>query len=614
MNLLDDLDLKQKKPLQLNLTHRKSCSSLGNHDTCSPTHDCCEDVSTTVSTNKRRAKSLAPLIPSPTYRTQYRQGSKTRLLRQSDADSNESSSDLVQHSSFYNSNECINSNKPPSFQQQPMFIDFPILDKFVTSTFDDGLSPNQYYKPVDHTGFFSCHRPLVPQSILQSNTYAYHDDFSTCFIDGSFEKSEENQTLFEQCVQKHIIDDESSEKVPDPDTDLYPTRRMSFSMNRFVFFDNLNEMKREGPVIGALLSKNETFEDIFNNNNNIWWLDCLDPTPVELKTIGRTFGIHPLTIDDIKQKETHEKVEIFKSYYFLCFNSFNNEKDSEQYLVPISIYLVVFKEGVISFHFTPICHTSNVRRRVRDLRRFVKVSSDWLCYAILNDITDSFVPIIKKLEVEIDFIEESVYLTRKPDFHLMIRRIGENRNIVNLVLRLLSRKADVVKMFAKRYKEQHTIAHNEEIDLYLGDIQDHIITMKQSLSVYEKMLSRSHSNYLAQLQVESVDSNNRVTKVLGRITLIGTVLVPLNLVTGLFGMNVRVPGQNGEDLKWFFGMIGFIVALIIIFSVIANSWIVEAEKGETMPDQQKTESKKLRMAAGKFNPFWQEPIHKNKLK
>jgi magnesium transporter len=30
------------------------------------------------------------------------------------------------------------------------------------------------------------------------------------------------------------------------------------------------------------------------------------------------------------------------------------------------------------------------------------------------------------------------------------------------------------------------------------------------------------------------------------------VLVPLNLVTGLWGMNVNVPGQDVDGLQWFF--------------------------------------------------------------
>lgn len=68
--------------------------------------------------------------------------------------------------------------------------------------------------------------------------------------------------------------------------------------------------------------------------------------------------------------------------------------------------------------------------------------------------------------------------------------------------------------------------------------------MTQSLNHYEKILSRSHSNYLAQISIEMTDANNQINDVLSKLTALGTILIPMNLVTGLWGMNVHVPGQN----------------------------------------------------------------------
>lgn len=603
----DPINSTFEKQAETTVTHRVSCTSQENLEACSPTHNCCNNLQIKSPANDTfHIRSLSQFNPHLSNRGPYIQGSKTEILHKHHPDTSTDSTVLPSVSSLISTSE-VDSIEIPSEKKQRNFINFSILELFSKSGCEGDLYSRNYYKPANHTGFFGPHRPLVPQSILQSTAEIYNDEFSACFIrKPTGKEGDDGEKGFVECITKYGFDDEILEKVEEEGNCHHTERRMSFSMDRFVFFDSQSELKKQGPTLSSLLSNGETFENLFNTDNTVWWLDCLDPTPTEIKTIGRTFGIHPLTLDDIKPNETREKVELFQSYYFLCFNTFNNDKEAANYLKPINIYLVVFREGVISFHFTPISHPSNVRRRVGQLRNYVNVSSDWLCYAILNDITDCFEPIVKKLEIEIDYIEESVYLTRKPDFNLMILRIGENRNIVNLVLRLLSRKADVIKMFSKRCDEQYTNAPREEIVLYLEDIQDHIIAMKESLAVYEKMLSRSHSNYLAQLQVESVDSNNRVTKVLGRVTLIGTVLVPLNLVTGVFGMNVRVPGQNGDDLKWFFGVIGFIVAMIIVFSLIANHWIVEAESGGDISasDQAAPVNKKLRKAAKRLNPFF----------
>lgn len=445
-------------------------------------------------------------------------------------------------------------------------IDFDELNKFAKIDQEIGYTYRNYYRPAV-SYYQSTNRPFVPEAMVQIPTkdtpdYDMKDVASP--INMKFASTTSSSSTDDWTESKNYKHEDAYE------------RRNSFTMDRFSFFAMDSDCTIHAPDISSL-TQDSSFEDLFDSSKGTWWLDCLDPTDKEMSTLAKAFGIHPLTAEDIRTKETREKVELFKRYYFVCFHTFESDSTSDGFLEPVNVYLVVFREGILTFHFSPIQHPGNVRRRIRQLRDYVKVSSDWICYAIIDDITDGFVPIIREIEIETDVIEDSVFVARESDFTPILYRIGNARQRVMIMLRLLSGKADVIKMFSKRCNEQSGNAPRTEIGLYLGDIQDHIITMQQNLSVYEKIFSRSHANYLAQLQVESVNSNNRITKVLGRVTLIGTILVPLNLVTGLFGMNVRVPGQGGPDLKWFFGIIGFIVAVIILFSLIANKWLGEAE-------------------------------------
>jgi Mg2+ and Co2+ transporter CorA len=64
--------------------------------------------------------------------------------------------------------------------------------------------------------------------------------------------------------------------------------------------------------------------------------------------------------------------------------------------------------------------------------------------------------------------------------------VGDCRKKVMGLYRLLGNKADVIKGFAKRCNERWEVAPRSEIGLYLGDIQDHIVTMTGNLSHYEK--------------------------------------------------------------------------------------------------------------------------------
>lgn len=74
--------------------------------------------------------------------------------------------------------------------------------------------------------------------------------------------------------------------------------------------------------------------------------------------------------------------------------------------------------------------------------------------------------------------------------------------------------------------------------------------MVGNLNHMEKILSRSHSNYLAQINIKMNERQEQTADVLGRLTVLGTIVLPMNIITGLWGMNVMVPGQEIGNLNW----------------------------------------------------------------
>lgn len=138
------------------------------------------------------------------------------------------------------------------------------------------------------------------------------------------------------------------------------------------------------------------------------------------------------------------------------------------------------------------------------------------------------------------------------------------------LMRLLGGKADVLKGFTKRCNEDYQVTPRTEVGLYLGDIQDHVVTMMNTLGHLERMLSRAHSNYLAQLSIDSITQGTRANKVLSKITFLASIIVPLNVITGLFGMNVSVPFGDNSSLAPFFTIVGVLIAFSVICIVLAR--------------------------------------------
>lgn len=187
-----------------------------------------------------------------------------------------------------------------------------------------------------------------------------------------------------------------------------------------------------------------------------------------------------------------------------------------------------------------------------------------------DDIVDSFAPVILKLETETDQIEDEVFIARTDDMAQFLRKIGNARRNVMGLMRLLGGKADVLKGFTKRCNENYKVTPRMDIGLYLGDIQDHVVTMMTNLGHFEKMLSRAHSNYLAQISIDGIAQGTSTNRVLGKITLLASIIVPLNVVTGLFGMNVPVPWAESGSLAPFFGILGSLLVFCTVALIFAR--------------------------------------------
>ncbi|KAI9501334.1 hypothetical protein BX070DRAFT_194749 [Coemansia spiralis] len=349
---------------------------------------------------------------------------------------------------------------------------------------------------------------------------------------------------------------------------------------RFTFFN---------PAIGTIRA--QEFADLRTPTMDLaallqvggcFWIDVLRPSFQEMHLISKIFCIHALTVEDIMTQDSREKCEIHANYYFVCFRSFDSDRNSEAYLEPKCIYNIVLREGIITFHMEPSVHQYHVLRRIRRQMDHIVVTPDWLNYAIIDDITDLLAPILQVVEFDVDSIDELVLVISSSEQSDMLLRISTVRKRIMMVMRLLQGKADVVRALIKRFESATAISTSQmnaltgataaggghETILYLGDVLDHILTMLQNSAHYDNVLARAHANYLAQISIELTESSNRTNDVVAKLSAMAAIVVPLNFITGMWGANVKVPGQDYDDLNYFF----YILGLCLLYVAVAICW------------------------------------------
>jgi magnesium transporter len=236
----------------------------------------------------------------------------------------------------------------------------------------------------------------------------------------------------------------------------------------------------------------------------------------------------------------------------------------------INFYFLVFGNFIISIHSEPISHVRHVIRRMYPLRNLFHVTSDWIMYALLDDVVDEFIPNMKTMELEVDSIDDLVLVLRQTDQADMLRRIGRARNQVTHMLRLLKPKTEIIKILTKRTADRlqsHTL-------LYLRDIQDHLVTMIQNLDQSGETLNRAHNNYLAQISIELAEMSNRMNLQVKKLTEITSLALPFAIIGSLWGMNVIVPMEK-DATSWaslapFFSLVFLSILLAAAFWIIGR--------------------------------------------
>ncbi|KAI1816230.1 cora-domain-containing protein [Poronia punctata] len=435
-------------------------------------------------------------------------------------------------------------------ERDQLYIDFDYLENFIAS---EKVAREELLEAQKASKVF----PTLHEHKAGHDTPMVTSDGDLIFAPRASLDSDEKLARFGQ-------------ETPGPGVATTVDNKEHVDPNRFSFFSSAWESTIHAAEFGDLVLPGETMRGLFTfprgEPDGVWWLNVNRPTKEEVQVLCKAFGVHPLTIEDITTQEAREKIEIFKSYYFACFRSFKvvEEADGSPDYEPFNIYVLVFREGTLSFSFEPNDHASQVRKRIANLKEYVSLSSDWICYALIDNIVDSFAPAITRIENLTESIEDSVFVARPDDMHTFLRMLGGVRKNTLGLMRVLGGKADVLKGFTKRCNENYKVTPRMDIGMYLGDIQDHVITMMTNLTHFEKILSRAHSNYLAQLTIDSISQGTQTNAGLSKITFIATVIVPLNIVTGLFGMNVSVPFHDADNLTPFFGILACLLAFVIL--------------------------------------------------
>lgn len=260
-----------------------------------------------------------------------------------------------------------------------------------------------------------------------------------------------------------------------------------------------------------------------------------------VEDIGTMFGLHPLTIEDIVNATQRPKIDIFDDYLYLVVKM--PLYDEEEKRVDMEQVSFVLKEGLlITFQEKKGDVFDGVRKRiVTNKGRIRKMGGDYLTYALLDAVIDSYFGILERVGEYVEILELELVEDPQP---ATLQKIHELKREMILLRKSVWPLREVVG----RLQRDEVPFISEAAAPFFKDIADHVIQVLDIVETFRDIVSGMLDIYLSSI-------SNKMNEVMKVLTIFAAIFIPLTLVAGIYGMNfnpARSP-WNMPELNWVYG-------------------------------------------------------------
>lgn len=328
---------------------------------------------------------------------------------------------------------------------------------------------------------------------------------------------------------------------------------------------HLGEKKLENAIMRLIDYSEDVYEEkevdsidaclIYREKESVTWVNVDGLHDIDLiNNIGTQFNLHPLVLEDILNTEQRPKLDDMEDYLFIVakmvyFNPDNDQMKFEQ------ISLVLWGNMVISFQEDIGDVFEPVRERLRKGKgRIRKMGSDYLLYALMDALVDSYYSVLEKIGERVENLEDDLMNSPEPEILQVIHNMKSE-------LVFLRRSVWPLREIVNRLEKGELDLINEKTRIYFRDVYDHTIQVIDTIETCRDIVSGMMDLFLSSV-------SNRMNEVMKMLTVIATIFIPLTFIAGVYGMNF----ENMPELKWHWGYPTAFWTVMVVIGVLMIFW------------------------------------------
>lgn len=290
--------------------------------------------------------------------------------------------------------------------------------------------------------------------------------------------------------------------------------------------------------------------------SKITWINITNPDQDDIAHLRRYYPFHPLDLEDCLSNIERPKVDEYEDYLFVVMH-FPVYDPNEQISRIAEADFFIGSNYLITLHHGELKPLTQLfdecRKDERARSKHMSRGAGKLLYGILDRSIDYVMRILLNVGKRINEIENNIFTQ---DMHKIVQEISVVRRDVIALRRIIKPQISVVSNLER--KDRPFI--REDMDVYFGDIVDGFSRAWDELEDHREVIEGLSATS------ESITSY-RINETMRTLTLISVVLMPLSLLSGIYGMNIKLPFMHHPNAFWgiLLVMSIIVVALVLLF-------------------------------------------------
>ena len=285
------------------------------------------------------------------------------------------------------------------------------------------------------------------------------------------------------------------------------------------------------------------------------WIHLVSPTTNEINDYNEQYELHELVVEDLLELNTQDKIDIYDDHISLVLHFPKYDRASRRYLLN-ELNVVLGKNYIISV----TRFVTNTIERMRDKfalevsdldedEKF-KITPYYMLYEIIDIMYEKIFRLLTKMSKDMIDIEENLFenqINSQMISLLMIKR----RNI-SFLKHNFGTQQDVIE-------ELVTILpkfYENDLEVYFEDLSTKHAKIMSMIATFEDNITSMTETYNSLMNIQT-------NKTILLLTVFTAILLPLTLISGIYGMNVPLPFQHHPWGFWF-----IMIMMIVIGSVM----------------------------------------------